>query len=396
MGTQPFKFRHVNKISGVFVFVSLAILVALISLAGRSQQWFTRSTEYRVVFDKADGTMGIQKGSDVRVFGNHVGHVQRVELVQSDDLSPVHSFEGKGPDELIIVAVLSVKGEFTNFIGADSKAVLKYDLGGLGSAYFDISRGTNARVNGDDNYLSIDVEEDVKKKMEGLLTEFQATANNTLLSITASSDATRALVEKLASDDGDLFASIDRLNSNLTALNRIIIDIENGEGAIGNLLVNQETEATVERFIQALGDTSGDLQPIAENLNETIDHLDQRIAEIKVGVASFNEASSMLVDTVSATDGTIAGFASAADQLSEMLRESELLVEALQRHWLVKGLVRDPIEDSEGRRTTASSGDTTRSGAPEATSPPPTPANAIEKPAKTKPRTSYRFIGRKR
>ena len=49
MANQPFKFRHVNKFSGAFIFVSLAIIVAFIALAGRAQQWFVRTSEYRVV-----------------------------------------------------------------------------------------------------------------------------------------------------------------------------------------------------------------------------------------------------------------------------------------------------------------------------------------------------------
>ena len=396
MGIQPFKFRHVNKISGAFVFMGLAILIALVSLAGRAQQWFVPSTEYRVVFDKVGGTMGIQKGSDVRVFGNHVGHVQRVELVETDDLSPVRSFDGLGPGDLYIVAVLSVKGEFTNFIGADSVAVLKYDLGGLGSAYFDISRGTEKRDPRGDDFLEIAVEEDVKKKMEGMLTDFQTTARNTLVSITATSDSTKEFVEKLARDDGDLFASIDRLESNLAALNRIITNIEGGEGAIGKLLVNQETEERVDRFIGSLGDASDELQPMVANLNQTIEHLDLRISEIRQGINSFNEASEMLVGTVGATDETIAGFGVAAEQLSEMLRESEVLVEGLQRHWLVRRFIRDPVEDPAGNRLTtgeASPSDGS-AAAPATTSPPATPVS--DRPSDPKPRTGYRGIGKKR
>ena len=86
--------------------------------------------------------MGIRPGSDVRVIGSQVGHVRSIILSTGDELKPIEAFEEVDPNDIRIVAVLGVKGDFAKFIGPDSKAVLKFDLGGLGSAYFDISRGT--------------------------------------------------------------------------------------------------------------------------------------------------------------------------------------------------------------------------------------------------------------
>ena len=274
---------------------------------------------------------------------------------------------------------------------------MKYDLGGLGSAYFDISKGSARREpSGGETYLEIEVEEDVKKKMEGMLTDFQATAKNTLLSITASADSTKELVQKLARDDGDLFASIEALNSNLSSLNRIITNIESGEGALGNLLINEETEETIKRFVQSLGDTSSELQPMVANLNQAIGNLDSRIAEIKLGISSFNEASSMLIGTVGSTDETIAGFGLAADQLAEMLRESELLVEGLQRHWLIRGFVKDPIEDSEGRRVVGVEGVEANEIGVAPAKPNPESTDGSGRTSSPRTRTSYRVLGKKR
>ena len=144
MQSKPFKFRHVNPIVGAFLFFTVATLIVVAVLAGKSQEWFSEVSIYRVELPAAlpseeghasdGGTMGIKAGSDVRVIGNQVGNVKRVELCIGDDLKPIDSFDDVDLKEIRVAAVLSVKGDFGRFIGADSKAVLKYDLGGLGSA----------------------------------------------------------------------------------------------------------------------------------------------------------------------------------------------------------------------------------------------------------------------
>ena len=149
MNAKPFKFRYVNRIAGLFLFVAAVILAVLVALAGKSQEWFAEVTRYRVELpsglDNAGGpagTLGIRPGSDVRVIGTQVGQVDRVELCTGESLEPIDSFEEVDPDDIRIVAVLSVKGDFSHFVGPDSVATLKFDLGGLGSSYFDITRGS--------------------------------------------------------------------------------------------------------------------------------------------------------------------------------------------------------------------------------------------------------------
>ena len=65
---QPFKFRNVNQIVGLFVVLALLLLVTGIVLAGKAQRWFQPSLELRVRFP-AEGTLGVEKGAKIVILG---------------------------------------------------------------------------------------------------------------------------------------------------------------------------------------------------------------------------------------------------------------------------------------------------------------------------------------
>ena len=44
MKSKPFKFRHINRIAGAFLFMTVAIVAVLATLAAKSQQWFAEVT----------------------------------------------------------------------------------------------------------------------------------------------------------------------------------------------------------------------------------------------------------------------------------------------------------------------------------------------------------------
>jgi hypothetical protein len=61
---QRFKFRRVNEITGTFVLVVVAVLIAAVVWTGRSQRWFRSNVTLRIVLPEA-GAAGIRQGSEV-------------------------------------------------------------------------------------------------------------------------------------------------------------------------------------------------------------------------------------------------------------------------------------------------------------------------------------------
>lgn len=354
MASQPFKFRHIDRIAGAFLFLTAIILAIMATLAAKSQRWFAETTEYRVEMPggqagdpKEEGTLGIKPGSDVRVVGSQVGHVKRVDLFLGEDLIPIHSLAEVDPNDIRIVAILRVKGDFAKFIGPDSRAVLKYDLGGLGSAYFDITRGSERFEENshgkDSRILTFSKQMDAKQEVFEVVARIENELVPAIRSYRNMADTTKALVEKLSRDDEALFRLLTSLESGVSDLNLIMARVESGEGALGDM-TSQSSEMRTQ-----LNEFAVTLNQSSQDLSDAINNLDQGITNLRnEGGRSLNQAMNHLPGTVNRTDGAIAEFNTAATDLQETIREIEILTEALQRHWLVRRYIDDPVEGEYG------------------------------------------------
>src|SRR6185295_7579077 len=74
---RRFKFRRVNEITGTFVLVIVALLIAAVVWTGRSQRWFRSNVNLRIALPAA-GAAGIRQGSEVYFLGTLVGSVSDV------------------------------------------------------------------------------------------------------------------------------------------------------------------------------------------------------------------------------------------------------------------------------------------------------------------------------
>src|SRR3954465_14800920 len=72
-----FKIPRINEITGTFVLVVVALLIAVGIWTGRSQRWFKSNVTLRIVLP-ADGAAGIRQGSEVYFLGTRVGSVSDV------------------------------------------------------------------------------------------------------------------------------------------------------------------------------------------------------------------------------------------------------------------------------------------------------------------------------
>ncbi len=363
MKPKPFKFRYVNRIAGAFLFFAGAILAVLVLFVGKSQRWFERETRYRVEMpvgfredEEPGGTLGIRAGSDVRVIGNKVGYVDRVELCTGDDLVPIETFDGIDPGEIRIVAILSVKGGFSHFIGPDSVAVLKFDLGGLGSAYFDISRGTKrfdpaADAGGVPRKLAFGRERDAKEEVFEVVARLENEIIPAIRRIEETATAAKDFFEKLNDENESLYRSLAALETGIADLNKVASQAASGEGALGDMI---RSDSEMRREFNEFAIT---LNRGTQSLENAVNNLGEGIAELrKEGFTSFNEAAAEFPGTVANTNAAIDQIEAGARQFQETVREFEILVEGLQKHWLVRKNIEDPLEDAKpGPRTSPSS-----------------------------------------
>ncbi|MCX6357045.1 MAG: MlaD family protein [Candidatus Aureabacteria bacterium] len=129
MRDDTFKFRFVNEITGAFVLLAVAALVAGIFLTGRAQGLFERKFRLRAVFKAEEGTYGLKKGSEVRIRSTAAGSVARI----------------RPTTEGTIEAVFEMKESYHGFVRANSVAVVKKTLILAGDSFVEISIGDRSQ-----------------------------------------------------------------------------------------------------------------------------------------------------------------------------------------------------------------------------------------------------------
>jgi len=120
-----FKFRFVNEITGIFVLLAVTLLAAGIFMAGRAQVLFEKKFTLHVLFTSAEGSLGLKKGSEIRILNTAAGTVDQIEPT---------------PDGAI-KAGFKLKERFHGFVRTNSVAVVKKTLVVAGDSYVTITVG---------------------------------------------------------------------------------------------------------------------------------------------------------------------------------------------------------------------------------------------------------------
>ncbi|HEX7577942.1 MAG TPA: MlaD family protein, partial [Verrucomicrobiae bacterium] len=149
-----FKFRRVNEITGTFVLVVVAVLIAAVVWTGHSQRWFKSRVTLRIVLPEA-GAAGIRQGSEVYFLGTLVGSVSYVEV------------DEKGRME----AEANIRRDFFRFVRADSSAVIKKKFGVAGDSFFEVTRGEGKPL--PENNASIVCNEQFQSALEAAIEDIR-------------------------------------------------------------------------------------------------------------------------------------------------------------------------------------------------------------------------------
>src|ERR1043166_6781311 len=109
---------------GLFVVVTLAILVFGVFLIGNRESLFKSTFRIKAEFQNVSG---LSEGADVRVGGIHEGTVRKIDLPKQPD--------GK------VTVVIDLQGETRDIVKKDSLAAIKSE-GLLGDKYIEVSFGS--------------------------------------------------------------------------------------------------------------------------------------------------------------------------------------------------------------------------------------------------------------
>jgi phospholipid/cholesterol/gamma-HCH transport system substrate-binding protein len=282
---QRFKFRYVNEITGTFVLVVVALLVAAVVWTGHSQRWFKSRVTLRIVLPEA-GAAGIRQGSEVYFLGTLVGSVSDVIVDTTGRME----------------AEANIRRDFFRFVRVDSSAVVKMKFGVAGDSFFEITRGAGRPL--PEKNASIICKEQYQSALEAAVEDIRSQAMAVLKKTSAGLDTWTML-------GTNLMATQERLN-------QLVADVQAGKGTVGNLLTDPATADGLKTLLVKANRSADELQVTLNNLQQ----------------ASTNLPA--ISDVVGREAKDLPGLVL---QTQTSMREVERLVEAMQKTWLLRKYV---------------------------------------------------------
>jgi phospholipid/cholesterol/gamma-HCH transport system substrate-binding protein len=295
---QRFKFRHVNEITGTVVLGIIAVLIAAVVWTGYSQRWFRSRVTLRIVLPEA-GAAGVRQGSEVYFLGTMVGTVSDVLV------------DAAGRME----ARANIRRDFFRFVRADSSAVVKKKFGVAGDAYFEITRGEGQPLAEKNAFI---VCRDLPVSVEAAIEELRSAALPVFEKLSTGLDTWTAL-------GTNLIQTQHRLEQLLVRLDHIVAAVERGEGTAGKLITDPALAEQAAELLTRANETMAELRRVMTNLNAAV-------RNVQDGTARLPEITDALANEAKDLPGLVL-------QTQIAVRELERLIEAVQRHWLVRKYV---------------------------------------------------------
>ncbi len=297
--TPRWPFRRVNEITGTFVLVVVAVVIAAVVWTGRSQRWFKSSVTLRITLPE-DGAAGIRQGSEVYFLGTLVGSVSDVIV------DPQGRMEAQA----------NIRRDFFRFVRADSSAVVKKKFGVAGDSFFEVTRGQGQPL--PEKNATIVCNEQFQSALEAAVEEVRRETLLVLKKVNGGLDTWT----KLGADLGETRQHLDQLT---IRLENMAAGVEAGKGTVGKLLAEAALADDAGTLLVRANEAMGELRGVVTNLNVAVQN-------VQSGTTRLPEITGALADEAKDLPGLV-------QQTQTSMRELERLIEAMQRHWLLRKYV---------------------------------------------------------
>jgi phospholipid/cholesterol/gamma-HCH transport system substrate-binding protein len=302
---RTYKFRYANELAGGFVLLGIVLLILGIYFAGHAQGWFQKHLILRAEFNTTEGTYGLQEGAEIRILGALAGRVGEI----------VPAKEGGMETKFIL------KGRFGGFVRNDSIAKVKKKFQVAGDSYVEITLGSSHQPLMESGSF-IKCEQDV---------ELIETARKVL------DDFREAAVPML-----------EEFRQILSHVNGVTRQLEQKEGTAGKLIGDPQWAKDVETIVKDIRVTAAQLPAMAVRLEGVMTNVQGVAESLKATAAKFPSIGDNVAGAVQdarvvtgGLTGQVANVQGVLLQAESALRETQTLIEGLQRHWLVRRYIQE-------------------------------------------------------
>jgi phospholipid/cholesterol/gamma-HCH transport system substrate-binding protein len=297
---RPYKFRYANEIAGGFVLFGVLLLILGIYSAGHAQGWFQKHLILRARFNTTEGTYGLQEGAEIRILGALAGRV--------GEISPAP--DGGMETKFIL------KGRFGGFVRNDSIAKVKKKFQIAGDSYVDITLGSSHQpLMESGSFITCEQDVELIETARKLMDDFREAA----------------------------VPMLDEFRQILSHVNGITRQLEQKEGAAGKLIGDPEWAGDVDTIIKDIRLTAAQLPGMAARLEIVMTNVQSVAESLKATAGKFPAIGDAVAGTVQdarmvtgGLTGQVANVQGVLLQAESALRETQTLIEGLQRHWLVR------------------------------------------------------------
>jgi phospholipid/cholesterol/gamma-HCH transport system substrate-binding protein len=330
-----YKFRHVNELTGLFVLGVLALVLAGAVFSGHSQRWFSRKYTFDVLLPE-QGASGLRRGDEAFILGVSAGLVDDIRV----------------GDDGRMTARVKIRRDFERFVRVDSTASIKKVFGVAGDSFMEITRGTGTALPSPGPAMPCLVPEDSLDRMERMLADMRSEFVPVVRKAGAAFDEWIVAAGDLQKDGRELRQFIARLDS-------LAAGVEQGKGTVGRLISDtiladdaqkllvrmnnlsagiEAGKGTLGRLISDTG-LADEAQKLLERANLAMSGLQDVVTNLNAVAMNVQKGTARLPEITDAVAGEARDLPGLVEQTQTSMRELERLVEALQRHWMLRKYV---------------------------------------------------------
>ncbi len=206
-------------------------------------------------------------------------------------------------------AQANIRRDFFRFVRADSSAVVKKKFGVAGDSFFEITRGEGQPL--PEQNASIVCNEQFQSTLEAAVEDVRNEAMLVLKKVNAGLDTWTTL-------GTNLIATRERLDELVGRVDHVAADVQAGKGTVGELLTDPAT---------------------AEELKTLLVKANHSVDELQITFSNLQQASTNLPAVSDALGREAKDLPGLVMQTKTSMRELERLIEAMQRHWLLRRYV---------------------------------------------------------